>query len=96
MGSAECLVVIDVREDRSDLRAVANVYRPLPGEKIWFSWEDDPSPGETVIGPHIEGETQGGQPEGRQVHLEPGRSADGPDDLAAGPSADLCESEADV
>jgi len=51
MGSAECLVVIDVREDGSDLRAVANVYRPLPGEKIWFSWEDDPSPAKTVVGP---------------------------------------------
>jgi hypothetical protein len=65
MGSAECLVVIDVREGGSDLRALADIYRPLPGETIWFSWEDDPAPGAVVVGPHVHGETGDGQLEGR-------------------------------
>jgi hypothetical protein len=40
MGSAGCLVVVDVRQgDGSDLDAVAEIYRPLPGETIWFSWD---------------------------------------------------------
>jgi hypothetical protein len=66
MGSAECLVVIDVRQDSdSKLRAVTDIYRPLADETIWFSWEDDPSPGEIVVGPHVDAGAEGGQPEGR-------------------------------
>jgi len=66
MGSAECLVVVDVRQgDGSGLQAVADIYRPFPGETIWFSWEDKPAPGEVVVGPHLDGEAVEGQPEGR-------------------------------
>lgn len=66
MGSAECFVVIDVREDGGgDLRAVTDVYRPPADETIWFSWEDDPAPGEIAVRPHVEAEVEGGQPEGR-------------------------------
>jgi hypothetical protein len=66
MGSAECLVVVDVRQgDGSDLRAVADIYRPLPGETIWFSWEDAPAPGVVEVGPHLPGDGVDGEPEGR-------------------------------
>jgi hypothetical protein len=66
MGSAECLVVIDFHEDGGgDLHAVAVSYSPLPGETIWFSWEDAAAPGEVVVGPHTEGAAPGAQPEGR-------------------------------
>lgn len=66
MGSAECLVVVNIRQDAgSDLRAVADIYRPLPSETIWFSWEDEPAPGVVVVGPHLDGEAVEGQPEGR-------------------------------
>lgn len=66
MGSAECLVVVDLQEDGvGDLQATAEIYRPLPGETIWFSWEDAPAPGEVVVGPHTEADAATSQPEGR-------------------------------
>ncbi len=66
MSIAECLVVIDLHEDGSgDLHAVAEIYRPLPGERIWFSWEDAPAPGEMAVGPHAEAGVATAQPEGR-------------------------------
>lgn len=60
-------MVIDLHEEdgRGDLQAVAEIFRPLPGERIWFSWEDAPAPGEVVVGPHTEAGVATAQPEGR-------------------------------
>jgi hypothetical protein len=65
MGSAECLVVIDLHEDGSGLQALAESYSPFSGETIWFSWEDAAAPGEVVVGPHAGADDAGAEPEGR-------------------------------
>lgn len=66
MGNAECLVVVDLQEDTgSTLRADFDTYWPVgQGERLWFSWEDEPSADATPIGPHVESDEAGGEPEG--------------------------------